>query len=697
MANAGTDTLLRASLSIALGVLLPLSALTEPVSASASTSKSAPAQADAVDADAADADAAAGDAAAGDVSAHDAAGGTDDPEGAGLDPVIRQSPASTDSATSLPWEAPTGDSAKADAALGTPVTQEEADAGDGLVLPWESGTDAGGDGLSLQWGGGIWTRLHYRVASKDVGSFYDPRLLQAGFARNENTVKLELDAQLGRFTGVVDVDVDWFGYRERLSGLQSLTLREDVIPFRVDAHAAYVEGRNIFLDGLDMRLGQQIVNWGVGDQFNPTNTLNPIDLQNVLLFGEQMANLMARFDYALGSLWQLAAVWVPLFRPALLPRTAPFGLTAVERLPFVQSGLRYRLHAERELARGFGYPTIVRSAEPRLPEPTLDNSQVSLRLAGVVLGQDVALSYYRGISDIPQPVANVTTQIDERQCNPNDAQQCIDGVLATDVTLGYPKIQVAGLNVAGQLDLLSWLFSDASPVGYRLELAVFFPERQEIRVAQANDVEIVGVRQPAGEYDYGLEGGRPAVVAQTPFAKWVLGFDYSFGRHVYLNAMWVHGMPDEFGAGDFITEGFAVRDGGVAGGSDAALECILTGEYERCARETLRHRLGDYVVMGLDFTFWDAKALLRLFGILDVTGIYTEQWREAAGRRVRDYHPFYTRKGFSAILYPEFQYNFGNGFVWGMGALWQMGEPYTKFGDPAAGGTLAWTRAAFTY
>ena len=30
---------------------------------------------------------------------------------------------------------------------------------------------------------------------------------------------------------------------------------------------------------------------------------------------------------------------------------------------------------------------------------------------------------------------------------------------------------------------------------------------------------------------------------------------YTFGRHVYLNAQWVHGTFDEFGAGDFIQRG----------------------------------------------------------------------------------------------------------------------------------------------
>jgi hypothetical protein len=54
-------------------------------------------------------------------------------------------------------------------------------------------------------------------------------------------------------------------------------------------------------------------------------------------------------------------------------------------------------------------------------------------------------------------------------------------------------------------------------------------------------------------------------------------------------------------------------------------------------------------------------------------------------------------EGFSAIVYPEFNYNFGNGLDIGFGALLQLGKDFTKFGDPAAGGSLIWTRGRFRF
>jgi hypothetical protein len=64
---------------------------------------------------------------------------------------------------------------------------------------------------------------------------------------------------------------------------------------------------------------------------------------------------------------------------------------------------------------------------------------------------------------------------------------------------------------------------------------------------------------------------------------------------------------------------------------------------------------------------------------------------------IKKHNSFYTEKGFSAVIYPELGYNFGNGLEVGLGVLLQLGKEHTKFGDPAAGGSLAWGRARFSF
>ena len=101
-------------------------------------------------------------------------------------------------------------------------------------------------------------------------------------------------------------------------------------------------------------------------------------------------------------------------------------------------------------------------------------------------------------------------------------------------------------------------------------------------------------------------------------------------------------------------------------------------------------------MLGIDFHFADDQALLRLFSIFDISGTYRTYFDAEAGTRVRKYLSLFG-DGFSMILFPELNYNFGNGLELGLGALLQFGKSYTKFGDPAAGGSLFWTRARFYF
>ena len=553
--------------------------------------------------------------------------------------------------------------------------------------------------LELTFGGKVQTDLRFRVEEKSVGDHYQRLTLPVGVSRNENILKLKLNAIYDNFAGVAEVDFVVVGYSNELGGLADLSLRGEVDPYRFEAHALYLEAVDLGIEGLDLRVGQQLVQWGKGDMFNPTNNLNANDVEDPLLFGEQLANLMIKVDYAIGNDWTISGVLVPVFKPALLPNSAPLGTAAVDRLPFTDASLRHRIHAEKAFARSaFNLPTIVSSAVPVLPEASLDNMQAAIRVAGVLFDQDIAISFYNGRSDIPQPFLNVSRQEIKTHCDPDNPGTCVKGLIKTDVYMMYPRMQVAGLNVAGELNLLGWASSKIRPIGYRLEVGVFFPQEVNLALYNSNTIATAA----PGEYLYNKHrpesGRRPAVVDDTPYAKWVVGMDYTFNRHLYINAQWVHGFPDEFGAGDFITEGWTVR---AASGdpNDVAKtrDCILGQDGTKCAAETLRPRLGDYLVLGVDIRLMSEKALLRLFTIWDLSGVHQERWDDKAGERVRTHHNMFSAEGFSAVIYPEFIYNFGNGLELGAGALLMLGKDHTKFGDPATGGSQVWTRARFSY
>lgn len=570
-----------------------------------------------------------------------------------------------------------------------------------LSLALLSPVDVRADELEFDWGGRIQHDLRFRLGAVGVGGFYKRLELPAGVERSQSTASLNLDATYGRFSGVAAVDFVLYGVAPEVRELSDLNRVEKTDPYRFDIPALYIDAKNLFVDGLDVRIGQQLVLWGEADQFNPTNNLNPDDLRDPLLFGKQQANFMVKVDYWLTESISMSGVLVPIFRPALLPPSAPLQLAAIDRLPFTSEPFVHRIASDQGASGGeqLGHPTVASKATTVLPDTSFENMQFAYRIAATIAEQDVALSYYNGRTDFPAPRRNHTRHSPGERCNPDDPSDCIKGLLETEVELQYPRMHAYGLNAAGEIPL-SWIAEELNGIGYRLEGALIVPERSTLKIT--NDLLALEIPQAAGEYDYdgdGIPGGRePAVVESTPFLKWTLGLDYAFGSHVYLNTMWVHGLADEFGAGDFISDGYAVRKSGVTSPDTQTItKCVIPKDGTECAQETFRRRLGDYVVIGVDLKFLNDNALLRLFTIWDVTGVEEEHWDRELRQRVRTHHSMFSKEGFSAILYPEFNYNFGNGLELAVGALIGLGEDYTKFGDPAAGGDLIWTRGRFSF
>lgn len=558
--------------------------------------------------------------------------------------------------------------------------------------------EARADELKLDWNGRVQTDLRFRIEKKSVGSFYDKIELPVGVERNQNLFNLKLKSTYGSFGAVASVDFVLDGYTAKLQGISALSDYTQIQPYRLEPQALYLEGKDLLVKGLDLRIGQQIVSWGVGDQFNPTNNLNADDLRDPLLFGRQQANFMVKLDYWVTKSLSLSGVLVPIFKPALLPRSAALGVASIDRVPFTSETLRHRVEAETAASAGslIGHPTLVSRVTPSLPDAALNNMQVAYRIAGSIGEQDVALSYYNGRTDFPQPILNHTRQNVGQRCDPADRTRCVQGLLETDVTLAYPRMHVYGLNVAGEFNPFTWLSDSLHGIGYRIEGALVVPERTTITIE--NEELKLAVPQPAGEYSYGLGGLRPNVVDPTPFLKWVVGLDYSFGEHVYANLQWVHGLVDEFGAGDFIHPGYAVRKSRVDTDDETTLlKCVLPRDGTSCAHETLRPRLGDYVILGVDLKFLDDAALFRLFTIWDASGIVDDAWDPELQKRVQKRYSLFTPEGFSAVIFPEFDYNFGNGLELSLGALIQLGPTYSKFGDPAAGGSTVWTRGRYSF
>lgn len=530
-------------------------------------------------------------------------------------------------------------------------------------------------------------------------------LIPRGFSRNENAGRFKFTAETDKLKGVAEIEFAWLGYSRDLQTLEGTTRREVVDPYRLEVHALYLDVTGFIFDNLDLRIGEQVINWGTADQFNPTSNLTPLDLEDPLQFGEHMAVPAIKLNYSFNMDWMATLAWVPIFKPYHFPASATLGLSSPDRTPLLDPAYRWRFAVDRSLGEIVASgPTWVTETRILLPPRTIDNSQVGFKIRGKVFNQDISLSYFYGRSGMPQPSLSRSFL--------NSAENYID----VRVDLMYPRMHVVGFDMAGQIPwfkALSRRFPKLKPVGWWFEAAAFFPQRVTMAMYQS-DFGLVA----DGEYDYdddGVQGGpRPVVVDTTPFLKWVLGFDYSFSKHWYANVQWVHGFPDEFGAGGWLSDLWSKQKGRTVGKAwydgdfnhDGhrdidPLTCKLSGEYEKCVGEYTRPRIGDYIVAGLDFKFKEETMLLRLFFILDMSGLYEEYWDGPAdgltGHRVTKWHHPFSAKGFSAVIFPQFTWAVAEGAELSAGAFLMLGKDYSRFGDPAAGGSVVWTRAKFTY
>jgi len=86
-----------------------------------------------------------------------------------------------------------------------------------------------------------------------------------------------------------------------------------------------------------------------------------------------------------------------------------------------------------------------------------------------------------------------------------------------------------------------------------------------------------------------------------------------------------------------------------------------------------------------------------LFSLFDLTGYQSERAREGQSSRVITKHGPFSEDGFSAVLFPEIMLRFGDGLTASLGTIQKFGKGHTKFGDPAAGGDLAFVRGAYEF
>ncbi|MCB9755682.1 MAG: hypothetical protein H6713_37605 [Myxococcales bacterium] len=393
------------------------------------------------------------------------------------------------------------------------------------------------------------------------------RVKERGIDRNENRVEAYVAYNPNRHVEIVGgIEAVFMGVSQA-QNLDDLATRQLVTPFHFESDAAYVALHDI-APGLSLKVGRQIVVWGTADKFSPTNNINPDDLEDRPIYTEPIANQMAVLDYAPPKLKEklfFQLIYVPLFYPALLPPSAAAGLLDPQsEIPFAFYEDRQKIGFLQDdfLPRNpklypVTYGTVVS------PKAKFTNGQFAAKIGSNLGPVDFSASYYYGRHDIPFPVEVESSQLAALSEDPDPET---GAWMRSDVKLVYPRMQVVGLDFSTQLPFLG-------NMGLWGEAALFIPQAYDLRVELPVSIDVTpddGVANPVYEIN------APAI-RKNPYIKATAGLDYTFGKHVYVQAQYLRGFINEFGA----------------------------------------DHIGDYVVGGTDVVFFGRHLIFRVFGVVD--------------------------------------------------------------------------------
>jgi hypothetical protein len=322
---------------------------------------------------------------------------------------------------------------------------------------------------------------------------------QNDWAWNENRLDLAIQKRSGSINFYSNI---WLRHLNapQPQAMAQLYGKEQINPLHLELREAYAEVRGFVFDNLDMKIGRQLITWGTADQFNPTNNLNPFDLEDVLDFGRRRGIEAVNLNWYINHSLSLQAVYIPFFRPANLP-VGIFSdiLTNNFELP---GGLAPNEYADNLIMPGNNFR---------------QGATAGIRLKAFAANTDFSLSYIYGRDGLPQPTSA------HLHFSP-------EGFLLHTELL-FPRHHILGADLAGSL----------GSVGVWVEAALFIPEKEIILNISHNLPPGVFIIPPSFD---------SIVLKKNPYLKYVAGADYTFRNGIYVNLQYMHGFIHERGKGN---------------------------------------------------------------------------------------------------------------------------------------------------
>ena len=336
--------------------------------------------------------------------------------------------------------------------------------------------------------------------------FTDERFLltdKNDWAWNENRLTLKLDKKItsrSKFYSEI-----WL----RNIGLPNITSSSDLYnkgiidPYNIELREAYVQLFGFLSKNLDLTVGRQRIVWGTADKLNPTDNLNPYDLEDILDFGRHRGSDAISLNYYFNNNFSMQGVYIPIFQPANMP----IGIYANALTP------------EMELPQGM----VLNEFSDTILMPRYNLAQSStagLKFKGFVKGVDFSLSYVWGYDGLPFATRNTFIPVDAL------------GSININSQLTFSRTHILGVDMATSI----------GGFGLWAEAAAFIPDKN---VIMTNDFSAF---YPASPVPVTIDS--LLLDSSEPYVRFVLGGDYNFSDGSYVNFQYMHGFINERGQGN---------------------------------------------------------------------------------------------------------------------------------------------------
>ena len=273
-------------------------------------------------------------------------------------------------------------------------------------------------------------------------------------------------------------------------------------PYNLDIREAYVQLFGFLSKNLDIKIGRQRIAWGTADKLNPTDNLNPYDLEDILDFGRHRGSDAISFDYYFNSEYSLQAAFIPFFQPANLP-VGIFSNTLTSSMD-LPPGLTLR-----------GTTDQIQMPAYNLKE----SSTTGLKFKGFAAGFDFSLSYIWGRDGMPVSIYNTFIPVDTL------------GGISIHSDLSFYRTHIFGADLAGSI----------GGVGIWAEAAAFLPEKD---IMMTNNLSALYPMSPVPVTQ------DTVILKKQVYMKFIIGADYNFANGTYLNIQYLHGFINERGSND---------------------------------------------------------------------------------------------------------------------------------------------------